>query len=111
MKAILWHQPFNKNAAIEKIDVDMTKFDNVILLSPIWFQKIASPTRAVINTLTLDNKKVNLVMTCGGHFGDKAQEKLKKHVESKGAEVIGLTLVKTGGKKEEELKAVAKTLL
>lgn len=111
MKAAFWQQLFNKNAVIEEISVDMSKYDKVILLSPIWLQKIASPSRTVINTLPLSNIKVKIIITCGGHFGEGAQEKLKKHVESKGAEILNLFVVKTGGKTEEELKAVVRTLL
>ena len=111
MKAAMWNQMFNKDAAIDKIDVDMSKYEKVILLSPIWFQKISSPARTVINTLSLSGKEVQMIITCGGHFGEEAQEKLKKHVQSKGAEAVDLSVVKTGGKKEEELKEIVQKII
>jgi hypothetical protein len=83
----------------------------VILLSPIWFQKISSPARTVINTLSLQGKELQLIITCGGHFGEEAQEKLKKYAQSKGADVIDFSVVKTGGKKEEELKKMVRKII
>jgi flavodoxin len=111
MKAAMWNQLFNKDASIAEINVDMSKYERVILLSPIWLQKIASPTRAVINTLPLSGKKIRLVITCGGYFGTEAQEELKKHVESKGAKVAGFFVVKTGGKSDEELKETIRKII
>ena len=111
MKAAMWNQLFNKDASIAEIDVDMSKYEKVILLSPIWLQKIASPSRAVINTLPLSGKKIKLVITCGGYFGTEAQEELKKHVESKGAKVTGFFVVKTGGKSDEELKETIRKII
>ena len=111
MKAAVWNQMFNRDASIDKIDVDMSKYEKVILLSPIWFQKISSPARTVINTLTLQGKELQLIITCGGHFGEEAQEKLKKYAQSKGAEVIDFSVVKTGGKKEEELNKMVRKII
>ena len=111
MKAAVWNQLFNKDASISEIDVDMSKYEKIILLSPIWFQKISSPARTVLNTLSLKGKELQLIITCGGHFGESAQEELKKYVQSKGAEVIGLTVVKTGGKKQEELKEMVRKII
>jgi flavodoxin len=111
MKAAMWNQLFNKDAAITKLDVDMSKYEKVILLSPIWFQKISSPARTVINTLSLQGKELQLIITCGGYFGEEAQEKLKKYAQSKGAEVIDFSVVKTGGKKEEELKKMVRKII
>ena len=111
MKAAMWNQLFNKDASIAKIDVDMSKYKKVILLSPIWFQKISSPARTVINTLSLQGKELQLIITCGGYFSEEAQEKLKKHAQSKGAEVIDFSVVKTGGKSDEELKKTIRKIL
>ncbi len=111
MKAAIWNQMLNRDASIAEIDVDMSKYKKVILLSPIWFQKISSPARTAINTLSLSGKDVQLIITCGGYFGQGAQEKLKKHIQSKGSEVIDLSVVKTGGKTDEELRGIVRKLL
>ena len=111
MKAAMWNQLLNRDAAITKLDVDMSKYEKVILLSPIWLQKISSPARTVINTLPLSGKKVQLIITCGGYFGTGAQEKLKKQVQSKGAEVIDFSVIKTGGKSDEELKKMVRKII
>ena len=111
MKAAVWNQLFNRDASISEIDVDMSKYEKVILLSPIWLQKIASPSRAAINTLPLLGKKIKMIITCGGYFGIDAQEKLKKHIETKGAIVTEFSVVKTGGKSEEELKEMIRNII
>ena len=55
MKAVMWHQLFNRNACNEPIAVDLEKYDQVILCSPIWLQKISSPMRTIISASTKSN--------------------------------------------------------
>ncbi len=111
MKAVFWHQPFNRNAKIEAIDVDFSRFKQIILCSPIWFQKISSPARTVINTMPLQGKRMHLIITCGGHFGEGAREKLRTLVASRKIEPVSLSIIKTGGKADEELHQQAEEAL
>ncbi len=104
MKAVFWHQLFNRNAAIKPLDIDLSPYTRIILCSPIWLQKISSPARTVINTMPMQGKEMHLLITCGGKFIDGSQEKLKKHVSTRGIEYRSLGVVKTGGKSEEEIR-------
>ena len=70
MQAVMWHQLFNRNACNEPIAVDLEKYDQVILCSPIWLQKISSPMRTIINTAPLKGKQVQMFVVCAGHFGE-----------------------------------------
>lgn len=104
MKAVLWHQLFDRNATIEPIKSDPSKFDHIILCSPIWFQNISSPARTIINTMPLQGKTMQLFITYGNNFGKSGQEKLKKLVISKGVDLKDLYIVKTGDKSEKEIR-------
>ena len=104
MKAVMWHQLFNRNACNEPIAVNLEKYDRVILCSPIWLQKISSPMRTIINTVPLEDKKVNLFVVCAGHFGEGGQKKLKKQLSSNKINLGSLSIIKSGGKTDEDIR-------
>jgi flavodoxin len=104
MKAVMWHQLFNRNACNEPINVDLEKYDRVILCSPIWLQKISSPIRTIINTLSLKGKKVQMFVVCAGHFGEGGQKKLKKQLASKEINLVSLVIIKSGNKTDEDIR-------
>ena len=104
MKAVMWQQLFNRNACNEPIAVDLEKYDRVILCSPIWLQKISSPMRTIINTVPMEGKKVNLFVVCAGHFGESGQKKLQKQLASKKIDCESLSIIKSGGKTDEEIR-------
>jgi multimeric flavodoxin WrbA len=104
MKAVMWQQLFNRNACNEPIAVDLEKYDRVILCSPLWLQKISSPMRTIINTVPMEGKKVNLFVVCAGHFGESGQKKLQKQLASKKIDLEGLSIIKSGGKTDEDIR-------
>jgi len=104
MKAVMWHQLFNRNACNESITVDLDKYDRVILCSPIWLQKISSPMRTIINTVPLTGKKVDMFVVCAGHFGEGGQKRLKKQLASNEINLERLFIIKAGGKTDEEIR-------
>ena len=104
MKAVMWHQLFNRNACNEPIAVDLEKYDRVILCSPIWLQKISSPMRTIINTVPLKGKQVQMFVVCAGHFGEGGQKKLKKQLASKEINLISLSIIKSGNKTDEDIR-------
>jgi len=104
MKAVMWQQLFNRNACNEPIAVDLEKYDRVILCSPIWLQKISSPMRTIINTVPMEGKKVNLFVVCAGHFGESGQKKLQKQLASKKIDCESLSIIKSGGKTDEDIR-------
>jgi len=104
MKAVMWHQLFNRNACNEPIAIDLEKYDRVILCSPIWLQKISSPMRTIINTVPLTGKQVQMVVMCAGHFGEGGQKKLKKQLASKEINLVSLAIIKSGNKTDEDIR-------
>jgi menaquinone-dependent protoporphyrinogen IX oxidase len=104
MKAVMWQQLFNRNACNEPIAVDLEKYDKVILCSPLWLQKISSPMRTIINTVPMEDKRVNLFVVCAGHFGESGQKKLQKQLASKKIDCESLSIIKSGGKTDEDIR-------
>ncbi len=104
MKGAMWYQLWNKNAEIEPIPVDVAQYDTILICSPIWFQKISSPVRTVLNTMPLENKKVSFFITCGGHFGTGGQERLMSKAAERRMILKGLSVIKTGGKPDDEIR-------
>lgn len=83
MKAVFWHQLFNRNACNEPIQVYLRKYDRIILCSPIWLQKISSSIRTIINTVLMEEKPVEMYVVCAGHFGEGGQKRLRKQLAAK----------------------------
>ncbi len=104
MKAVLWHQIFNRNACNEPIAVDLQKYDRIILCSPLWLQKISSPMRTIINTVPMAGKAVEMYVVCAGHFGAGAQQRLTKQLAAKGITLQSLCVITSGGKTDEDIK-------
>jgi menaquinone-dependent protoporphyrinogen IX oxidase len=104
LKAVFWHQLFSRNACNEPISVDLEKYNQIILCSPIWLQKISSPMRTIINTVPLHGKQVDMFVVCAGHFGEGGQSKLKKQLAAKEITMQSLSIIKSGGKTEEEIR-------
>jgi menaquinone-dependent protoporphyrinogen IX oxidase len=104
LQAVFWHQLFNRNACNEPISVDLEKYNRIILCSPIWLQKISSPMRTIINTVPLKGKQMELFVVCAGHFGEGGQRKLKKQLAAKEINMASLSIIKSGGKTDEEIR-------
>ena len=111
LKAALWHQPFDLDADIEPLAVDLSRYSRIVLCSPIWIQKISSPARTVITTMPLRGKKIEVFVTCAGHFGESGQEKFKELLSSQGIELLRLAIIKTSKKTEEEIRQQAREQL
>lgn len=78
----------------EKID----SYGEIVIGSPIWFDRLCSPVMTALRKLNLDDKKVRFVLYSGSGKGDHADEYIKANYK---AEVIHLQEPR---KNEEELK-------
>lgn len=83
---------------LENYDKDVSRFDHIIIGSPIWNGRIASPINTVLKDIELNKKKVTFVFYSGSGEGKKALKRVNK--EYKDAEVIFL---KEPKKYKEEL--------
>ena len=63
-----------KTSDIEKIDVDLSKYDEIILGSPVWWYTIAPVIRTFLKQNDLSGKKVMPFATNGGWIGRTFKE-------------------------------------
>lgn len=63
------------------IDFDNTvgKYDEIVIGSPVWFDRLCSPIRTVLSKIDFGDKKVSFVLYSGSGKGDKATEFINKN--------------------------------
>jgi flavodoxin len=57
---------FKKGAKIKPLDIDLTKYDRVILLGPIWMGNLISPLRGFVKRYGKDIQNLIFITVCGG---------------------------------------------
>ena len=103
--AIFWYKwPFTK-AKIEPLNINFDDYEKIFLCTPVYMQGISPAIKAVIKDIPLKGKKVAVFSICGGFYGSFMHGFVKRSIESKGAEVQGIYVVKVGGKTDEEIGA------
>ena len=55
-----------KRPKLKEFDTNIDKYDEVIIGSPIWFDRLAAPTNTMLDKLDLSNKKVSFILYSGG---------------------------------------------
>ena len=56
--------------------VDISEYDEVIIGSPIWNDRISTPINEVLNKLDLSNKKLSFIFYSGSGQGNKAIKRI-----------------------------------
>lgn len=79
-------------------DNDISKYDEIVIGSPIWAGNMSSPISTALNELDLTDKKVTFIFYSGGGDENKASVIVK---EKYNAKVINLKQPKSN---KEELK-------
>ena len=62
---------FKKGAKIIPLDIDLTTYDRVILLGPIWMGNLISPLRGFVKRYGKDIQDFVFITVCGGGDEDK----------------------------------------
>ena len=83
-------------------DNNIDKYDEVIIASPIWFDRLSSPIRTVLNKINLNNKKISFVLYSASGTANKATEFINKNY--KDAKIIILKEPKSNKNELEKLK-------
>ena len=68
---------FNRNVKIKDFDFNISEYDEVIIGSPIWADRLSAPINRVISLLDLDNKDIDFILYSASGNGNKAKEKIK----------------------------------
>jgi flavodoxin len=97
-----------KHTKIEPEKVDITKYHNIILGSPIWTGKLSMAIRTLIDRNRFDWRKVIIYTTTNALEKEKYQEKSRNLVRKAGGDVVGyyqiLAKEEVDGKKADRTK-------
>ncbi len=77
----------NYKDKIGEFDIDLNKYDKIIIGSPIWNSRLSSPINSLLDKINLSGKDVTFVLYSGSGKENKAAEILKSKYNS---EVINL---------------------
>ena len=69
---------FNKKDKLVDFDSDISKYDKVIIGSPIWNDRLSAPINRVISLLDLSNKDLSFILYSASGKAVKASEKIKE---------------------------------
>lgn len=73
----------NKKDKLIDFNTDISGYDEVIIGSPIWNDRLCSPINTVFNKLNFNNKKLSFILYSGGGTANTAIEKIKKLYNAK----------------------------
>ena len=59
----------NYQPEIQEINVDLDKYDTIILMTPVWWYTVASPVNTFLHKFDLSGKTIIPVATNGGWLG------------------------------------------
>ena len=83
---------------LKDYDKDISSYDEIIIGSPIWFDRISSPINGLLKDIDLIDKKVSFILWSASGVANKATERLnKEYINS------NIVIVKEPTKNKEEL--------
>lgn len=91
---------FNKKDKLIDFDNDITKYQKIVIGSPIWFDRTSPVLNTILNKLDLNNKDVSFIFYSGSGEGTKAKEKIKKLYN------VDIIFLKEPKKYKEELNKI-----
>jgi flavodoxin len=72
----------NYKDKIGEFDIDLNKYDKIIIGSPIWNSRLSSPINSLLDKINLSGKDVTFVLYSGSGKENKAAEILKSKYNS-----------------------------
>jgi flavorubredoxin len=96
-------QLFDRDDDLAPVTTDLTKYNQLIIASPVWIHTISSPMRTLIKYNGFKNKKVWLVLTNQGNYGPADETSIIKFLNDWGITVKGCYNICTTEKTEQEL--------
>jgi len=68
----------NAKAKLLNYDADVSKYEEIVIGSPVWNGRFPPAINAVLKQTDFSNKKLSFVIYSGSGEGKKAEEKVKK---------------------------------
>ena len=69
---------FNKKDKLLDFNSDVKDYKEIVIGSPIWFDRTSPVLNTILNKLDLTGKKVTFIFYSGSGQGNKAKEKINK---------------------------------
>jgi hypothetical protein len=96
-------QLFDRDDDLAPVTTDLTKYNQLIIASPVWIHTISSPMRTLIKYNGFKNKQVWLVLTNQGNYGPADETSIIKFLNDWGITVKGCYSICTTGQSKQEL--------
>jgi flavodoxin len=77
---------------------DISDYEEIVIGSPVWFDRVSPPINTVLKELDLSGKKVSFIFYSGSGEGNKASEKVK--------DIGDILIIKEPKKYKEELNKI-----
>lgn len=92
----------NKKPKLLDFDTNIDKYDEVVIGSPIWFDRLAAPTNTMLDIIDLSDKKVSFILYSGGGTNINGNKKINKLF--KDVKIIELKQPKNNIKELDKIK-------
>lgn len=66
-----------KKDPLQDFDSNITKYDKIVIGSPVWDDRLAPATNAILDKLDLKDKNVSFILYSGSGQAQKATEKIQ----------------------------------
>lgn len=88
----------NKKDKLIDFNTDISNYDEIVIGSPVWFDRVSPPVNTVLKELNLSGKKVSFIFYSGSGEANKASEKVK--------DLGNIIILKEPKKHKEELEKI-----
>lgn len=82
-------------------DNNIDNYDEIVIGTPIWFDRVSAPINSVLKVLNLTNKKVSFILWSASGNATKAVERISKEYNT------NITILKEPKKNKDELKKIS----
>lgn len=82
-------------------DNNIDNYDEIVIGTPIWFDRVSAPINSVLKALNLTNKKVSFILWSASGNATKAVERISKEYNT------NITILKEPKKNKDELKKIS----
>ena len=97
-------QLLNRDGEYAPVTKDMQRYNSIIVASPVWIQKLASPMRSFLKKQNLQGKEVYLFLTYSGHLSEDKEKAIADEIKAGGIKLKNVFKIVTKEKTDAEIK-------
>jgi len=91
----------DENAPVTK---DMRQYRTIVVVTPVWIQKMASPMRTFLKKQNLQGKEVYLFLTYNGHLSEEKEKAIADEVTAGGIKLKKVFKIVTKERTKADIK-------